>query len=402
MKVLWVTPYVPDPIGGGGATHEFELLRLGARHHEIEVISSEMPDQTIDLDLGERTVPMSGVPHWVPRDGARRRVHFASQFLQSWPSHELWLLRDRLPALRTAIGGHQQRRAVDLVHFTSTELAGLVGASAAPTAVLVFDVFSRHAQRERAIAVSPERRLRWAVEARRTAYFERRWLSRFDAVAALTDVDADALRRLTSKPVTVVPTPIPESFFADSLEPRSSRAVAFIANLAYRPNVDAVEWLATEIWPRLLTAVPDAELYVVGTSPDPDVRKAVARVGGALHPNVPDVRPYYWRAAASVAPVRLGSGLRNKILHAAACGAPIVSTAIALEGIGLQPDQDALVANDAAAFADAIASTLLEPGDAVRRARHARAFVERYRPDAVGKAFDDWWVAASSPRLPSR
>lgn len=402
MKVLWVTPYVPDPMGGGGATHEFELLRMASRHHEIEVITSEMPDQTIDLDLGERTVPMSGVPHWLPRDGARRRAHFASQFLQSWPSHELWLLRDRLPVLRSAIDAHQQRRDLDLVHFTSTELASLVGTCAAPTAGLVFDVFSRHAQRERAIAVSPERRIRWAVEARRTAYFERRWLSLFDALAALTDVDAEALRLLTSKPVTVVPNPIPELFFAESSEPRSRRTVAFIANLAYRPNVDAVEWLATEIWPRLLATVPDAELHVVGTSPDPVVREAVARVGGRLHPNVPDVRPYYWRAAASVAPVRLGSGLRNKVLHAAACGAPIVSTSIALEGIGMQFDRDLLVANDVGSFADAIASTLLVPDHALARARHAREFVERYRPDTVGKAFGDWWATSASQRLPSR
>lgn len=391
-----MTPYIPDPIGGGGATHEFELLRIASRQHEIEVVTSEMADETIELDLGGRTVPMSGVRRWRAREGPRKRVHFASQFVQSWPSHELWLLRDRLPALRDAIKARQRHRDLDLVHFTSSELASLVGACAAPTAVLVFDVFSRHAQRERDIAHTPERRLRWAVEARRTAHFERRWLSRFDALAAVSDVDAEALRRVTSKSVTVIPNPIPEPFFAEPSEPRSARTVAFIANLAYRPNVDAVEWLAAEIWPRVLAAVPDAELQVVGTSPDPAVRDAVASVGGSLHPNVPDVRPYYWRAGASVAPVRLGAGLRNKILHAAACGAPVVSTSIALEGIGMQPGRDLLVADDAVAFADAIASTLLAPDRAVARARHAREFVDRFRSGIVGKAFVEWWVSSAS------
>jgi glycosyltransferase involved in cell wall biosynthesis len=295
---------------------------------------------------------------------------------------------------------HQRRRHVDLVHLTSTELASLVGACHATAVLLAFDVFSRHSRRERSLAVTRARRLRWAIEERRLARWERRWLPRFAGVAVVSDVDAAAIRELTPVVPDVIPNPVVDAFFAPPQVERSDRTVTLVANLGYRPNIDAVEWLGREIWPRVIDSVPDAELEVVGANPAPGVEGEIRRAGGRLSANVPDVRPYYWRAAVAVAPIRGGSGLRNKVLHAMACGAPIVATSTALEGIDAVSRRHLLVADDAAGFAAAIVETLHDREHAAQRTVAARELLDAHRSDAVGERFEAWWARSmTSPRV---
>ena len=40
-----------------------------------------------------------------------------------------------------------------------------------------------------------------------------------------------------------------------------------IGNFRHPPNLDAVRWLAAELWPRIRAALPAAELHVFGAYP---------------------------------------------------------------------------------------------------------------------------------------
>jgi glycosyltransferase involved in cell wall biosynthesis len=124
--------------------------------------------------------------------------------------------------------------------------------------------------------------------------------------------------------------------------------------------------------------------------------EAARAAGARLFADVPDVRPHYWEAAVSVAPVRLGSGLRNKVIHAMACGAPVVATSTALEGIDATHGTHLLVADDAAGFATAVVDALLDPAGAVQRADRARAIADGFRSHVAAQALEDWWSAATT------
>ena len=66
---------------------------------------------------------------------------------------------------------------------------------------------------------------------------------------------------------------------------------------------------------------------------------------------VPDVRPYYSGCTIFIAPIRLGSGSRLKIVEAMAMGCPVVSTTIGCEGIPVIDREHILLGDDASAFA---------------------------------------------------
>ena len=133
---------------------------------------------------------------------------------------------------------------------------------------------------------------------------------------------------------------------------------------------------------------------------DPTVAGVVQQVesiGGHLAVDVPDIRPYYWEATVVVAPVRLGAGLRNKVIHAMACHAPVVATPMALEGIAVEDGAHVVTASSAEGLADAIVRTMSEPEESARRAEAAALQMQRYHVNAIGERFERWLQSAARP-----
>jgi glycosyltransferase involved in cell wall biosynthesis len=173
----------------------------------------------------------------------------------------------------------------------------------------------------------------------------------------------------------------------------------------FRPNVDAVSWFAEAIWPRIQTEVPEVRFYAVGQQPHPRLDPLRADPNITLTGWVEKVSPYIAAASVYIAPLRMGSGTRLKLLQAMASNKAIVSTRIGAEGLtdvgpgsaagspsGVQPSVGAATDgrelilvddNDADAFADAVVALLRDPDRRTALGSAARAFV---------KAHYDWSV----------
>src|SRR6185369_1254580 len=133
-------------------------------------------------------------------------------------------------------------------------------------------------------------------------------------------------------------------------------ALLFVGNYEYAPNVDAALRLATEIFPAVQARVPQVRLWLVGNAPPPELM-AVARDAIRVTGRVPDVRPYLARASAFVSPLRLGAGIKNKVLEALAMGCPVVATTVSLDGIAVSDGLNAIEA-DGASMIDGIVRLL--------------------------------------------
>jgi glycosyltransferase involved in cell wall biosynthesis len=70
---------------------------------------------------------------------------------------------------------------------------------------------------------------------------------------------------------------------------------------------------------------------------------------------VADARPFLAGAAVYVVPMRIGGGVRLKLLEALALEAPVVSTTMGAEGVrGLRHEEHCLLADTPQAFATAV------------------------------------------------
>ena len=120
--------------------------------------------------------------------------------------------------------------------------------------------------------------------------------------------------------------------------------------------------------------IPSARLWLVGADPPPQVR-ALESDTVTVTGRVPDMRPYLARAAVFVCPLRLGAGIKNKVLEALAMGCPLVATPLSVDGIAVRDGREALVA-DGDAIIEAAARLLADSALRDALSHSGRALIE--------------------------
>ncbi len=150
-------------------------------------------------------------------------------------------------------------------------------------------------------------------------------------------------------------------------------------------NEDGVEWFYHHVWPQLSQTHPEVKFYIVGAEPSRRMKRLLAKERRiVITGKVKDLRPYRNRARVMVSPVRLGSGLRTKVLEAMASSLPVVSTSLGLEGIEAQSGVNCLVADTPELFTRSVEWLLTDQALGVRMARNAKKIVEQKHTLEIG------------------
>ena len=198
-----------------------------------------------------------------------------------------------------------------------------------------------------------------------------------DGVLTVSATEADFLNQLTGIDGLAHVVPDNESFVPSPAAAR--QGVLFLGNFRHPPNVEAAEFLFTEIVPRVpAELLVEHPLLVVGNALDDRVRSMAEGLSGVhLIGWVPSVVPYLERCALSVVPLLHGAGTKRKMIQAVLAGMPIVSTSVGVEGLPLVDGRDVLVADDAESFAAAVTRLLSDPDERAKLSTRGRRKVLR-------------------------
>ena len=287
----------------------------------------------------------------------------------------------------------------DLVHVHFFEMAHYIEAVPAEIPSLLTEHDVSHfwprgsylrddGRSEEAAAAEVERRRRHA----RAVY------PRFTALSALSKEDAGQLGELVGAPVDVVAL----SADVDGLSPvrvlpepaAAPRDILFVGNYRHYPNEDAALHLCRDIFPLLRRSRPAATLRLAGAWPSPAVL-ALAGDGVEVTGAAASLRPFLKAARVFAAPVRLGSGVKGKVLEAFAAGLPVVASPQVAAGFDDPRAHEAmLIGEDPVRFAAAIESLL---GDEALRLRLSHSALELAR-----ERYDDRRAAQDFERLYER
>jgi glycosyltransferase involved in cell wall biosynthesis len=156
------------------------------------------------------------------------------------------------------------------------------------------------------------------------------------------------------------------------------RDLVFVGGFRHPPNVDAVLWFASEVFPATRAQLPDVVFHCIGAHVPGEVQALAGRDGIRVHGHVPDIGPYMDGARVAIAPLRYGAGVKGKVNLSMAHGQPVVATSCAVEGMHLRDGEDVLVADDAQAFADAVVRLYQDEALWNALARNGLANVERH------------------------
>jgi glycosyltransferase involved in cell wall biosynthesis len=238
-------------------------------------------------------------------------------------------------------------------------------------------------------------------------YIKRQWrkFERFDrrilcsATQAITVSEADATlarERFCARQVEVVDNGVDIGYFRPKDVPRDHKRILFLGSLDWRPNLDGVQLLLDEVFPRVLASEPSARLAVVGRKPPAWlVERIRASRNVELHADVPDVRPFLQSCGVLAVPLRVGGGSRLKILEALATECPVVSTRVGAEGLCLSPGEHFVQVEDTQEMAEALVRHIRRPEEAGRMARLGRqVVVEQYEWQALADKLETIWRKA--------
>jgi GT2 family glycosyltransferase len=138
------------------------------------------------------------------------------------------------------------------------------------------------------------------------------------------------------------------------------RGLLFVGGFGHPPNADAMLWFVREALPELRRLCPGIHLTIVGSHPSPEIL-ALAADDVVLRSNVPETElvELYRTHRLAIAPLRMGGGIKGKILEAMFLGTPVVTTPIGAEGLSWTEPH--LVTTPETEFARAVAALHDDP-----------------------------------------
>jgi hypothetical protein len=370
MRFAFVTDELPQAgIAGHGAMNHAIIAWLRGNGHEVHVLLVRPRLPSLAVRYEAAAVAGIGVRQW------RGRV-----IVTSWRAGMGILARKLLAPLPFEAKLRKRLRAgryglVDAVlgaFVTPAQTAWCVRriAEMAPDTVFAETIFRAPLFREPALAklqricIAQDLFHRRHAAMRRAGYTvypadlprdgEAELLNLADAIVAIQPDEAAEFQKMCpdrtvcTAPMPALPCQRPSG--SDKIPDR----LVFVGS-ATLPNLDGLRWLFAEIWPRLIALRPAATLDLVG---DCGSAFAILPAGVSRLGRVVNLSPILHRAALAVSPLRVGSGLKIKMLDYARHGLMTVATTESLSGFAADPNAPFVAADDAAMFAAAIASRL--------------------------------------------
>ncbi|NQU77002.1 MAG: glycosyltransferase [Planctomycetes bacterium] len=334
MKWLFVTAEFPWPLAHGTHLRVYHLARtLRRKGDETAIIAPAGPSAGVGCfaEAGVTILPQCE-PATLTADVAHGRGG-------PYPFN---------PCIASALAQHAGGAdIVVLVHPKTLHYAPLAGAAGCVVADFLDDPVLEERRRLRR-GLHLVRRARAGLFIVGCRRYERRFLPGVQLVTFVSDTDAKSFSCRNRRQTTAVVTNGVESaFFSPPAEvgpaPADGPTVMFLGHMSHPPNADAALFFLREVAPLIRRSEPTARMVVVGPSPPAAV---VALTGPKVEVTgwVDDIRPRLWSATVVVLPMRMGTGIKNKLLEAWSARSAVVATARACQGVPAVNEENLLIA----------------------------------------------------------
>ncbi|MES1261561.1 MAG: glycosyltransferase [Acidobacteriota bacterium] len=379
-SVLILSPESPYPLHGGGQYRTASLIHYFAMFAEVDLLLISENGQPALLPpalvRSQKVIPL-------PRHGKGALERYLRNARRA--ARGVSPLIDRLSGLASEIAEAIGEARYDLGVIEHFWLAPYIVQMEAACKETVLDLHNVESMLHRRCAITGN----WLVSAghkrfsKVTQELESKLLPRFSLVLATSAADQAVAQSIApSATIAVYPNALPavEAPQISQKPLRDSKGppvIVFSGNFEYHPNIDAVRFLVTEIWPEVRKRNPEVRLRLVGRG-DSFIRKFLrSEPGIEVSGPVPDARPEIAAAALVIAPLRAGSGTRIKILEAWSAGRAVLATPLAAEGLDARDGDNIALAATAPAFSESILRLLSDDGTRQRLGNHGRRTFER-------------------------
>ncbi len=415
MNILYIIPYIPFPLNSGGNQAFFNMVNEARKVHQVSLLlrirndkdrenagllQEVWPDARLYLldetatnaqakmaAAEEEDAGLSGVTAWKCRlfDSIRRSME---RKIRRSIRHALMkkkaeaIVREDSVATNEILGSFVREHSVlyhgidgnedfyEYVYHTSRQGFDLIQIEFYEYLPLVYllpkdvkKVFVHHelhyvrVENEMNLfdRISQADRLKYQMDFQE----ELSALKQYDKIVTLTEVDRELLSvHIPSDKLYVSPALTEACKATTQQEWQPARDLVFIGGGDHFPNADGVMWLATKVLPALRQTGTNAKVYVVGKWDKVMQEQIHAFAPNIVFTGFVDNLMSFLCGKISVVPIRIGSGMRMKILDSINAGTPMVTTSKGCEGLPLRDGEHCFITDDATVFAQRIAQLM--------------------------------------------
>ena len=364
MKIFVLLPRIPYPLEKGDKLRAFNQIKQLAKQNEI-VLCALNDDPKVDEQLAFKALqPYCQSINFISFSKPQIVLGLARAFFKGLPMQcGYFYNRKAAKKINALIDKHKP----DMLFGQLLRVAEYIRKKDIPKVIDYQDVFS-YGMKRRADIASPITRPVFNMEYKRLKRYEAAIFDDFDVKTIISEPDRDLIPHPKKNEILIIPNGVDHDFFAPQ-EKEKKYDIVFTGNMSYAPNVNAVEYLANEILPIVWKQIPNAKMYIAGATPDPKVKKAACDniiISGWLD----DIRDAYAQSRIFIAPMRIGTGLQNKLLEAMSMGLPAITTPLANGSLGAGNGKEILVGSNAEELAQHII-TLLTDNDRAKQIAQA-------------------------------
>lgn len=238
-------------------------------------------------------------------------------------------------------------------------------------------------QRVASISANPLKKLYLNHLAATLKKYELGVLEKFDGIATITSKDGEYFKNMgCTVPMIAIPFGIDIRRIKENPGIKAEFPSLFhIGAMNWMPNEEGAKWFLDEVWPKLHRRYPELKFYLAGREM-PDWIKNTRLPNVVVVGEVEDAFEFIYSKAIEVVPLFSGSGIRIKIIEGMAAERAIVSTTIGAEGINVTHGKDILLADDAAAFFEAVSQCVEDETFCKSLGRNARQLIVKDHSNA--------------------
>lgn len=393
IKILQIAPQVPYPLNHGGRISIHGITQgLYKRGHKIDLVSySNNSDNSYVKNY------LSGIcnPHFLKVDTSNGIISATRNLLSSVPYNISKFITNELEVF---LKDFLKKNKVDLVHIDYLHMGWTVDIIKSlcniPIVLRQHDLHFKLMQRFYENENNPMIKYFAYLQYKKFLTYEPNLCEKFDQCITITKTDEKELLKLNSKIKTqVISIGVEERLLELPINTKIPFSMFHLGPLDWLPNKEGLEWFLAQIFPKVISIIPEAKLYIYSSGGDKLKIDKSIRKNVILKGYVNDIWTEVNDKELLVVPLRIGSGIRVKIIEMLAAGKLIITTNVGKEGIDAIEGKHLLVSDDPTDFAHKIISFFKNEFDKEKLSVNARELIrEKYTWSKIAKEFERFYL----------
>ena len=372
MKIFVLLPRIPWPLEKGDKLRAFNQIKQLAKNNEVVLCALNTDKKVRKEDAFKALQPHCISVTFIDISKLSILINIIKAFFKGLPLQCGYFYNAKAhKKIRNIIKKHKP----DMLFGQLLRVAEYIRHENTSKTIDYQDVFSMGMKRRCDIAPFYMKPF-FNMEYRRLKRYEHDIFNDFDVKTIISLPDREHIDHPKKDEILIVPNGVDHEYYTPR-ECEKKYDIVFTGNMSYAPNVNAVEYLANYILPLVWKKLPDAKMYIAGATPDPRVKKVASDriiISGWLD----DMRDAYAQSKIFIAPMRIGTGLQNKLLEAMAMRLPCITTSLANNSLlASEEKNEILVGDNEQELAEHIITLLTNKDKADEIAQNGYDFVHR-------------------------